>query len=219
MSSRIFLKLFLFSFLLLLYAVEAVAVINVPEITNPHPRMYCTQTDISRIQGQISTQREPWYSAWLYLNNISDVYLGYTPEPYTGPNSLDFYNAAIMDSGYCRDLALTYLITSDTTYANKAKNFLLAWASAIPTPASAFDPAIRYPNSGMEIGRSPLAFTWAYDLLYNYESFTESEKATVEEWFRVLEVVIKEGINRWEINDYFGHQYCLHKRKVRNSNQ
>ncbi|HBG28550.1 MAG TPA: hypothetical protein DDX75_15795 [Phycisphaerales bacterium] len=201
-------KLFFKSLIIIIcFSAGSLAVITVPKITNVHPRMYCTQTDINDIQAKIAAQQEPWYEAWIDLKNLADSYLGYSPNPYSGQNSLNFYENAKRDGGYCRDLALAYQITGNNLYADKAQDFILAWAQAIPIPASNFDPNIWYPNSGMEVGRSTMPFQWAYDLIYNYSGFASSEKAEVANWFRVLERVIKEGINRWEKNDYFGRQY------------
>ncbi len=192
---------------LIMISAACYAQITVPQITTPHPRLLMKQADIDVMNTRISAQLEPWYSAWVSLKAGADSGLSSSPSPYTGRDSNAFYQSCRIQGATARNLAIAYCVTGNNTYAQKAISYINAWSTAQPLPASDFDPEIRYANSGMEIPRSTIQIIWAYDLLYNHPLMTASIKSNFESWLRVLEVVVHEGIDRWEDNGYFGGQY------------
>ncbi|MFI4912189.1 MAG: alginate lyase family protein [Sedimentisphaeraceae bacterium JB056] len=181
--------------------------IVVPQIDQPHPRLLMKQADIDIMNQRITNEAEPWYSAYVSLKSSADNGLSSSPDPYTGRDSSEFYQSCRTQGTVARNLAIAYLATGNDNYAQKAISYISAWSTAEPLPASDFDPEVRYANSGMEVPRSTIQIIWAYDLLYDHLLMTPEIKADFESWLRVLQAVIEEGINRWEINDYFGGQY------------
>lgn len=170
--------------------------ITVPPIAGPHPRLLITPADVVDIQNDINNQVEPRYSTWLQLKSRADSWSQQTVgAPYTGGDSLQFYNTA-MNAGYrASRLALAYLISGNTAYAAKAREFLLDWAQATPLPATGFAVTNNFPDAAMDVSRSILGFILAYDYLYNYLS--PSDRTAVENWFRAVQPTIQDGIDRW----------------------
>jgi len=201
--------------------------IEVPPIAQGHPRLLINASDVSRIQEAIATQTEPNYSAWLQLKRRADAWCtNSVAAPYTGDDSLAFYNAARTAGHQASKLALAYLLDGNAAHAEKAREILLAWATATPLPATAFAETKRFPNSGMDTSRGIATLLYAYDYLYNYPGFSTAEKQSVEDWFRAVLPSIQTGIDRWDAyykpsatdprgyeestnpdDQYFGRQY------------
>lgn len=181
---------------------------QIAAINPQRPRIQLTPDLLDEVKDSITALEEPRYSAWLNLKHRADAWINETASPYTGDDSLAFYNAARGDGSQASKLALAYLVTGDTNYAETAKTMLVAWARAAPTPATDFDPAIRTPSRGMDAVRGIMGLVWTYDWIYNYENFTIQEKADVEDWFRQVAVTIEEdGIQNWDSNNYWWEQY------------
>ncbi len=183
--------------------------IVVPQITRPHPRLMMDSDDIAAMKKRVTAGEKPFADAWQLMKAELDALMtsGVKPKPYTGDNSNEFFAAATGQSATARDLAIAWHITGDEKYGRAAVEYLYRWATAVPMPAAAFNPELRFPNSGMEIARASFAFLWAYDLMYNHPILTDARKGEIELWFRCLEKVIHEGVKRWDESDYFGKQY------------
>lgn len=189
------------------------AQVTVPPVTNSHPRIQITADDVSAIQAAVAATNEPRYSTWLSLKSRADSWSQSTNAfvPYTGDDASLFFDAARADGILSSKLGLAYLIDGNTNYAERAKECLLAWAQATPLPATAFDPLIRTPNSGMDTARGMMGMISAYDSIYNYPGFTTAEKAVVTNWFAAVLPSIQDGIDRWEANNYYyGQEYQNH---------
>ena len=199
--------------------------ITVPPITQPHPRLAITPADVVAIQGDISNQVQPRYAMWLDLKFRADSWCQQTvAAPYTGGDSLAYYNAARAAGNMSSKMALGYLLEGNTNYEAAAKAILLAWAQATPLPGTTIPVTNNFPDSGMDVARGSAAFFYTYDYLYNFLS--PAERAAIEAWFRALLPTIQAGIDRWNtpykasstdprgwvessnLNDiYFGGQY------------
>ena len=72
---------------------------TIPEITQGHPRIQITATDVSDIADAIAQQQEPRYSIWMELQYRADVWSQSTDPvvPYIGEDSLVFFEAACAD--------------------------------------------------------------------------------------------------------------------------
>lgn len=201
--------------------------IEIPPITQSHPRLLINAGDVAAIQQAIASHTEPNYSAWLQLKARADAWsTNVVAAPYTGDDSLAFYEAACTAGHQASKMALAYLLEGDAVHAEKARDILLAWATATPLPATVFAEAKRFPSSGMDTSRGIVTMLYAYDYLYNYPGFSAAEKQSVETWFRAVLPSIQTGIDRWDAyyktsatdprgytestdpNDqYFGRQY------------
>lgn len=170
--------------------------ITVPPITPVHPRILLTPADVAAIKQAIGAHAEPRYSAWLNLKSRADRLIRPPVDlPYTGRDSLMFYNVAKGAGNRASHLALAFLLNGNPAYAAKSKEILLAWARAAPLPASRFAPEIRFVSSGMDTARGMIGFIYAYDCLYN--SLLPAERTAVEAWLRAMLPGIRDGIARW----------------------
>ena len=173
--------------------------ITVPPITQPHPRLLVTSTDLTEIQADIAAQVEPRYSAWLNLKSRADSWLlNPVSTPYTGQDSMAFFNSARSAGHAASKLALAYLLNGNPAHAAKAKEILLAWAQATPRPGTDF-PSISSDNfvgGGMLVARGVNGLVYAYDYLYN--DLTPAERTVVESWFRDMLPIIRSSIDRWD---------------------
>jgi autotransporter-associated beta strand protein len=199
--------------------------ITVPPITQPHPRLLITSADVVDIRNDISNRVQPRYAMWLDLQYRANVWCAEpVTAPYTGGDSLAFYNAAIAAGNLSSKMALAYLLNGNTNYAAAAKAILLAWAQATPLPGTTFSSTNNFPDSGMDTARGIADFIYTYDYICN--EFSSDEQAAVTNWFLAMLPTIQAGIDRWntpyaasstsptgwvgtsDLNDiYFGGQY------------
>jgi hypothetical protein len=172
--------------------------ITVLPITRPHPRLLISAADVSLIKMAIQHGEEPRHTAWQNLKATADriVRSAKAPDPYTGRDSLVFYQSARGAGSQASQLALAWLLGGNPAHAARAREILLAWARASPGPGTNFDPALRFANSGMDVARGASGLIYAYDFLY--ETLTPEERLVVEGWLRKLLPTIRTGIQRWE---------------------
>lgn len=165
-----------------------------------------TADSLARMKGRVERGEQPWAAAAenLLRDAAGDRHLA--PRPETGRDSFRFYQAAVRDGERARLLAYASLLSGDDRFAKASLAHLTAWATAQPAPASDFDPAIRFPNSGMEVARAAIPFLEAYDLLADHPSLAEADRTAIESWFRLLVQPILSGKERWRENGYFNGQ-------------
>lgn len=177
---------------------------TVPEITQPHPRLFMNAEELSAMKERVASSQIPHVLAWQALENelATDAPL----KPYVGGDGKTFYKFANRQAGRARDLALAWWITGDTKYADQAVDYLAAWSQASPTPGSSFATADS-PNVGIYLVRGTLGFVYAADLLWDYPGFTAEKKTAFEQWLRVMITNIRACKQRWADSDYHGKQY------------
>ncbi|KAJ5679908.1 GPI anchored protein [Penicillium macrosclerotiorum] len=102
-----------------------------------HPGILHTASDISRIVSKVSSQTEPWLTGWYKLTNSTYINLGYTPSPKTivyrgsdGTHS-ENYPSLYRDIAAGYAMAIYWLITGDTSYADKVVEILDTWSSTL----------------------------------------------------------------------------------------
>lgn len=170
--------------------------ITVLPITQPRPRLLISPADVVNVKGAINAQVEPRYSTWLNLQYRADIWSQQpVTAPYTGRNSMEFFEAARIAGSRASKMALAYLLNGNTAYAAKAKEILLAWARATPLPATDFDPNFYFSGSGMHVARGIEGLVLTYD--YLYDMFSSAERTDVENWFRGVLPTIQQSIQRW----------------------
>lgn len=173
----------------------------------PAPRIETDLTGLARARERIESGREPFATYWNLARAESEAALDLKPAPTDTRDALAFHGAAQSQGIAARLLAYRWRLEDHEPSGEKALSLLDAWAStAAPLPGTNLDPAIRYPNAGMDVSRGMLPFVAAYDLLQGHPALTDESAARIESWFRSLVPVIREGIRRWEENDDFGGQ-------------
>ena len=106
-----------------------------------------------------------------------------------------------MSASLARDLALSYYLTENVAYAEKAISILNSWAEECKSVIYEIDA-----STSMYIARSIFPMISAYDMLMNTSFNTEKTKLNIETWFKYLLPQIKSGVEHWKKNDYFSKQ-------------
>lgn len=162
--------------------------------------------DLLRARERLAGQEEPFWSYWQAAKVDAREALQLAPQPRAFRDPLKFHGTVQEQGIAARLLAYWWWLEGSEAAAKKALELLDAWASADPRPGLNFDPEIRYPNAGMDVARGVLPFVVTYDLLREHPGMTVARRERVEDWFRGLSDVVREGVRRWEANDDFGKQ-------------
>ncbi len=136
-----------------------------------HPRIFLDDSTITQLKMRVAANTPEWQSIREYLTN-------YATEAPWGTQFLDGIPT----------FALAYLLTGDTTYANRALYFLDNWVTTLkatqPFEVSGDDYAHLYETVGI-----------GYDWLYNYPGFSATKKRQV---FEMMNRVFLYGQTSWE---------------------
>lgn len=96
-----------------------------------HPGLLHTEADFERMRAKVEASEEPWLSGWNKLLNTGRSHLNNNPRPLetvirggTGQNFAQLY----IDVARTYQLAVRWKVSGDTAYADKAVQFLNAWA-------------------------------------------------------------------------------------------
>lgn len=181
---------FIFLFLLLLNQVTQV---NAQSAS--HPNIFLNQTEIDAIKQKIAANEEPWISGYNQLISDANAALSQNPLSVTtsGTNTgHDFvasdidptradYGSAVTASRAIRNLALAYVLSDNTAYADKAAELIKSWAVNSNTFMT---PSLTSSQSLIELGITMPAIIYGADLIWNYDSpnWTSSDKTTFQTW-------------------------------------
>ena len=106
-----------------------------------HPGISYTQADIDRMRSQIAAKQEPYYSAFTALKNSTYSNTSASVSQRGKQIKEGQFNSTIgVDGRRAHDLALLYVITGDSKYADKAVQFINANSSYTNTSARGTGP-------------------------------------------------------------------------------
>ena len=185
------------------FTAETTSALVVPAITSDNPRLLISTNELAVMQDRIDNQTEPYYSAWTNMKRSADIYLGHSASPYIGTDSATFYDRALLDGTKAMHLALAWHGTGNSSYAQKARDFIYSWATASPTPGN-WTVTTNNPSAGMHIARGITLLIQAYDLIQ--PSLSSSDDTTIKNWFSSLLTPINQAIQVWHTNGYFDGQ-------------
>lgn len=166
-----------------------------------HPSLLFNSFELAQIKNAIALRKEPHYSTFLSLKSYCDNFMFYSPDPYTGAVTDDFYSKTLLPASIARNMAVAYCLTDNIAYAQKSAQILNAFSNAMSGNA-AIDNAM-----SLKIARATFPFVCAYDMLLKTEVLSVGEKNQIARYFRMIENKVKLGIQEWEDNDYFNKQY------------
>ncbi|MEQ9437661.1 MAG: polysaccharide lyase family 8 super-sandwich domain-containing protein [Cyclobacteriaceae bacterium] len=188
-------RLFIFSLLLFL--------LHLPAIAYEHPGGMHPKAQIDFVKQQIQQQTQPYYDAYLQLRTYADSALQHphhaladfsVPGYYVKPKVHRKNSKSLQsDSFDAYASALAYQLTGEQQYADKARDFLMAWAN-INTQYSEFDGSLvmAYSGTGMIM---------AAELLLTYEGWKASDKDQFFSWvtnvYRKATDEIRHRKNNW----------------------
>ena len=99
-----------------------------------HPGLILTQADIDAIRARLNAGLQPQTDAWnVFLSTRVQPALNGTPAVFAGPVTEGGVSSPLElaldnDGAAARNLGLAYVFTSDLKYAQKARDYLVAWA-------------------------------------------------------------------------------------------
>lgn len=176
--------------------------LEVPPLAPGHPRIFLGPDELETMRTRVESGEQPWGRAADELLRRCRLYFEsrFSPDPYTGIDSLAFFHNATDQGMVAADLALAYRLTGNTDYGEKAREILLAWATAEPAPASRLlsESTTRFPSMSMDVSRGMMGLVKAYDLVADTGMLDAEDRAIVLEWFGELVPVIEAGIWRWD---------------------
>jgi hypothetical protein len=158
---------------------------RVPPQEKPH--LILTATEISTIRARLAAGLEPETSAFsAFMSGRVAGALASSPQVYAGPLlsggvGSNLETALDHDGAAARNLALAYVLTRNTTYAARSREFLLAWATG-NTPTTMADCGDKWAGSYQSHGA--FMFAYAFDLTRASSVYSAVDKAVVTAWMR-----------------------------------
>ncbi|OJJ42770.1 hypothetical protein ASPZODRAFT_75919 [Penicilliopsis zonata CBS 506.65] len=138
-----------------------------------HPGLLVSDSDISRLQGKIAAQLDPWTSCWDSLVRMTTADVPYSPQAVSsvdrdaeGDTAANAY-LLWQDTAAAFALALRWKVEGNTTYADAAAEILTAWAGNLTSIGSNDDQYLVAGLQGHELAN-------AAELLRDYEPFQEN---------------------------------------------
>ncbi len=166
------------------------------------PVLLVTPKMLTETRGLLEGKEAAWTSAWEKTRTRAMDSLKVIPEPYQGEEYLRYYRTGRGQAGLARDTAVTFALTGEARFADKAKQMLLAWAADFEKNSS---PASDHPiNQALVIARVMVVFCNAYSLIF--ETTSPSERRRIENWMERQVPLLREGQKRWVDSGYFGGQ-------------
>jgi hypothetical protein len=110
---------------------------NYPKQNFIHPGALHTARDIQRVKSHVERQHEPWARAFKHLEASKLAQTTWVPTPQkvlvrgANPDYTQNYGYAYRDAHSAYQLALRWLITGNTTYADAAVVILDSWAETL----------------------------------------------------------------------------------------
>ncbi|KAI6914788.1 chondroitin AC/alginate lyase [Hortaea werneckii] len=140
-----------------------------------HPGALHTAEDIERVKGHVSAGEEPWSTAFRLLEQNEHAQTSWTPSATSviirGDNGEDpqNYANAFRDAAASYQLALRWLISGNTSYADASVDILNAWSSTLEDIDGTSD---KYLASGLY----GYQFANAAELMRSYKGWTTDDQ-------------------------------------------
>ena len=164
--------------------------------------------DVQTMVLRCNSTKQPYRDAWIDLSTrATNSLVTWAATPYTGSDGDDAFNDFMLDAGAnMLPMTIYYLATGDTNHAEKVVDSLLAYANASPRPGSiAAGQSVH--NAGPISARGLIPLLYAYDLVYSYPGFNQTDKDTIETWFVAYTNEFRQCVQDWVDNDYYDKQY------------
>ena len=172
------------------------------------PGLVMTVADISFVKSKIAAKAEPWSSAWSSFQSSVSAALSASPQVWTATSASSGPSAAVQtaydrDGHYARNAAIGYAVSGTTADAQKARQFLLAWAQS--------NHPLTYSSMGDDMGGTYLShglfgFAFAYDLTKDSGVYSAADTTTIKAWFcntaEALQTFMDAQGQDWVISHY-----------------
>ena len=142
-------------------------------------------------------------SAWQFFRDGKvRAALAAAPNVDIGPTNAFTYTQLDTDSRHARNLALAYAVTGSTSYAAKARDFVVAWAKDNHPASYAFTGDYQ---GGYHQSFGAFSFAFAYDLTRDASVYSADDQTTVKAWFRTWASVMKGYQDNFAEDYWFTH--------------
>ena len=173
---------------MLIYSRPSVATIKSAYNNLTHPSIICTASDFARIRSEISDD-EVKARSYSELVSSADEALSISMPTYTvSGSSLNVHDYAAP----MRELALAYQLSGDSKYAQKAYDFMMAYANY-----KDWHPA-HFLDTGVLMGSMAICYDWTYDWMQ--ANVSSSNIQIIEN------AIIEKGLKESKYA-YLGNQY------------
>jgi hypothetical protein len=167
-----------------------------------------TAADISLVRAKIAAGAQPWTSAWSSFQSSVTAAMGASPQVWTATTAASGPGSAVetaydRDGHYARNAAIGYAVGGDVAKAQKARQFILAWAQGNkPLTYSGMSD----PMGGTYLSHGLFGFAFAYDLTKDSGAYSAADKATITAWFSktadALQTFLDAAGQDWVISHY-----------------
>lgn len=165
------------------------------------PVILTTDAMLDRARDRVERAEEPFITAWERTKSAADGALDREPEPYHGADYLRYYRTGRGQGHDVRHLAVAHAVTGEQAYADKAREYLAAWAAdGIGSHPGSDSPH----SSGLVIGRVITMWADAYSIVY--DEMSQDEREAVHDWFQAMVGPILESQRIWEKGSLPGHE-------------
>ncbi|WP_185154117.1 alginate lyase family protein [Fulvivirga sp. M361] len=159
--------------------------IDVSGVQFSHPMTVLNQADLNTLKDRIANNAEPQISAYNDLLAEATLQLQFTsiapsnlwiPGGHQDGAGLQAARDVLWEHSYAAyTLALTYALTDNTTYAEKAEEILMDWTNTATTFSG--------DDRGLQLGSYFSGMLYAADLIYNYSGWTSTDREAFKAWW------------------------------------
>ncbi|MBN2205524.1 MAG: discoidin domain-containing protein, partial [Thermoleophilia bacterium] len=166
-----------------------------PTPTGDANRLVLTAPDIAVVRERVSTPGSVESAAWAYFRDGKvAAAMAAAPNVDPGPTIAFSYTKLDTDSRHARNLAIAYAVTGDSRYAEKAAQFVVAWAKGnTPAPYSFTGDY----QGGYHQSYGAFSFAYAYDLTRDSGAYDDAGHTAAKAWFRTWATVMKGYQDNW----------------------
>lgn len=166
-----------------------------PPVSGAANRLVLTSDDIALARARIATPGSVEAAAWAcFRDGKVAAAMSAAPDVDPGPTTAFTYTRLDTDSRHARNLAIAYAMTGDAQYADKAAQYVVAWAKGnTPAPYSYTGDY----QGGYHQSYGAFSFAYAYDLTRDSGVYDDAAHTAVRAWFRTWATVMKGYQDNW----------------------
>ena len=172
-------------------------------IPTSSPALILTASDVTLLRQRVAAGEQPYTGAWQFFRDGKvKAALAATPTVDVGPTNAFTYTLLDTDSRHARNLAVAYAATGSTSYAAKARDFVVGWAAKNHPASYAFTGDYQ---GGYHQSYGAFSFAFAYDLTRDAGVYSADDHAVVQAWFRTWASVMKGYQDNFAQDYWFTH--------------
>ncbi len=157
-------------------------VVSASSVPIEHPMTVINQADLAVTKARIASNVQPQKNAYTKLISDANTALNFTPNPPVylqisdGPLLDPARNLLTANGNAAYTLALAWLYSNETQYADKAVSIMKAWSDQATY--------IYGGNPGLHTGSSFIGMIQAADILHDYSGWSQADRKAFEDFWR-----------------------------------